>query len=74
MLTTFRLAVRMNSPRPDAREWRVLRLVAEAGGYHEGLSDVEADPCVRRGWLIPEGERGYGLTLDGRVAMKPLWN
>ena len=64
----------MNRTRPDEREWAVLRLVAEAGGYHEGLSDDEAEPCVLRGWLIPEGERGYGLTYDGRAAIKPLWN
>ncbi len=64
----------MNQRRPDAREWAVLRTVAEAGGYHEALDEDEAMPCVDRGWLIPEGEHGYGLTLDGRAAMKPLWN
>ena len=64
---------RMNQ-RPDHRQWAVLRQVAEAGGYHEGLDEEEAAPCVDRGWLIPEGERGYGLTYDGRAAIKPLWN
>lgn len=60
--------------RPDPREWAVLRLVAEAGGHHKGLEADEAEPCVGRGWLISDGEQGYGLTHDGRAAMKPLWN
>jgi len=48
--------------------------VAEAGGHHKGLEADEAEPCVGRGWLISDGEQGYGLTYDGRAAMKPLWN
>ena len=62
-------------PAPDHRERAVLKLVTEAGGYCLALPEME-DPqsCVARGWLLPDGEHAYGITVQGRLAIKPMWH
>lgn len=63
------------NPIPDHRERAVLKAVAEAGGYHLGFGDLEdAESCVARGWLLPDGESAYAITYQGRLALKPLWH
>lgn len=61
-----------SEPAPDDRERTVLRLLAAAHGYFEGvLSDQEAlARCIALGWVIPEGICGHALTVDGRVALR----
>ena len=62
-------------PVPDHRQRAVLKLVAEAGGYHRAVPDVEdAMSCVARGWLLPDGGQAFGITYQGRLVMKPLWH
>ena len=62
-------------PAPDHRQRAVLKLVAEAGGYHLAVPEAEdVWSCVARGWLLPDGEHAYGITLQGRLAIKPHWH
>ena len=62
-------------PVPDHRQRAVLKLVAEAGGYCLAVPDAEdAASCVDNGWLLPDGEQAYGITFQGRLAMKPHWH
>ena len=62
-------------PAPDHRERALLKLVAQAGGYLQAMPEVEDTwSCVERGWLLPDGEHAYGITYQGRLAIKGLWH
>ena len=56
---------------PDQRQDSVLCLLAAAGGYFEGaFADGEAlGECIDRGWIVPEGNVGHALTVEGRLAL-----
>ena len=50
----------------------ILRLIDAAGGYHAGaFADGPAsDRCVSLGLIIPEGDAGYALTVEGTCALR----
>lgn len=55
------------SNRPTQRQTAVLRDTVDHLGFIEQSGDTEAaEQCVERGWLIPEDQAGYAITLDGR--------
>lgn len=58
---------------PDQRQLAVLKAVFEADGFCEHVDDNDAaEACAWAGWLMAEGETGFGLTLDGRAVVARL--
>jgi hypothetical protein len=58
--------------RPFPDEQALLEAVASRGGYAElpPADEGAADRCMAAGWLIPEGGRGFALTLDGWCVLR----
>ena len=51
----------------------LLALIARDGGYCANVADAKsAEECVDRQWLMPEGESGYALTVEGAHLAKGL--
>ena len=56
---------------PTERQARVLRLIAEAGGYAPLVDDAAAaDECIAQQWLMPDARSGYAITIEGAAAMR----
>jgi hypothetical protein len=55
-----------------AEELSILGLIRASAGYHTApFADEPArQRCQDRGWIMPEGETGYSLTLDGSCTLR----
>ena len=55
-----------------AEELSILRLIRASGGFYAGAfaDDAARERCLLSGWIIPEGESGYALTLDGSCTLR----
>ena len=55
----------------NTEELSILGRIRASGGYHTaGFADEAArQRCEDRGWIMPEGEAGYALTIDGSCAL-----
>jgi hypothetical protein len=59
---------------PTERQIATLRAVAAGGGFQSRVDDgPAAEECCWKGWLLAEGDSGYGLTMDGRAMMRRLF-
>jgi hypothetical protein len=60
---------------PTLREQALLKAMTLAGGYRCDVpTEDEVRSCVAKGWLLPDGPRRYGITVAGRLAVKPHWH
>jgi hypothetical protein len=55
-----------------AEELSILRLLHLSGGYYAGAfaDDPARERCLLSGWIMPEGETGYALTIDGSCTLR----
>lgn len=60
---------------PTKRQVAVLLMLARSGGFCEFVADEEAaQECVSLEWINPEGETGYGLTIEGSIVVRKMSN
>lgn len=60
---------------PTQRQLAVLMYLAGHGGYCEFVADEEsAQECMALEWINPEGETGYGLTIEGHIVVRRISN
>ena len=54
-----------------AEDLSILRLIRASGGFYAGAfaDDLARARCLDSGWIMPEGETGYALTLEGSCTL-----